>query len=73
MIFLQWLGKQESFLDDLHSLDPDLWQGLVNLKHCADNLQDLSVNFTVAVKGGPLALPPYHALMLFPQKTRLTT
>jgi ubiquitin-protein ligase E3 C len=65
MIFLQWLGKQESFLDDLQSLDPDLWQGLVNLKHCADNPQDLNVNFTIAVDGEPLAFPPPHRALTY--------
>jgi ubiquitin-protein ligase E3 C len=48
------LGKEESFLDDLESLDPDLWRGLVHLKHYTGNPQDLHVNFTVAVKEGTL-------------------
>lgn len=47
---LQWLGKQ-SFLDDLASLDPDLYQGLIFLKHYAGNPEDLSLNFTVADDG----------------------
>lgn len=46
----QWLGKQ-SFLDDLSSLDPDLYNGLVFLKHYSGNLEDLSLNFTVAIEG----------------------
>jgi ubiquitin-protein ligase E3 C len=46
----QWLGKQ-SFLDDLASLDPDLYNGLIFLKHYTGNLEDLSLNFTVAVEG----------------------
>jgi ubiquitin-protein ligase E3 C len=46
----QWLGKQ-SFLDDLASLDPDLYQGLIFLKNYAGNPEDLSLNFTIAVEG----------------------
>ncbi|KAF8148075.1 hypothetical protein B0H34DRAFT_803194 [Crassisporium funariophilum] len=44
----KWLGKQ-SFLDDLSSLDPDLYNGLVFLKHYAGDPEDLSLNFTMAV------------------------
>ncbi|KAI9449851.1 hypothetical protein BJY52DRAFT_1126352, partial [Lactarius psammicola] len=47
---LSWLGKQ-CFLDDFVSLDPDLYQGLVLLRHCTRNLEDLSLNFTVADSG----------------------
>jgi ubiquitin-protein ligase E3 C len=46
----QWLGKQ-SFLDDLASLDPDLYQGLIFLKHYPGNAEDLSLNFTIADEG----------------------
>lgn len=52
----QWLGKQ-SFLDDLASLDPDLYQGLVFLKNYTGNMEDLSLNFTVANEGGSCMLP----------------
>jgi ubiquitin-protein ligase E3 C len=38
-------------LDDLASLDPDLYQGLIFLKHYTGNPEDLSLNFTVAVEG----------------------
>ena len=44
----QWLGKQ-SYLDDLQSLDSELYQGLVFLKHYDGKVDDLSLNFTVAV------------------------
>ncbi|KAF7782877.1 hypothetical protein Agabi119p4_2253 [Agaricus bisporus var. burnettii] len=44
----KWLGKQ-SFLDDLASLDPELYNGLIFLKHYTGNPEDLSLNFTVAV------------------------
>ncbi|THH29658.1 hypothetical protein EUX98_g4538 [Antrodiella citrinella] len=43
----KWLGKQ-SFLDDLASLDPELYQGLIFLKHYTGNPEELSLNFTVA-------------------------
>ena len=43
----QWLGKQ-SFLDDLASLDPELYQGLNFLKNYTGNPEDLSLNFAVA-------------------------
>ncbi|RPD62864.1 HECT-domain-containing protein [Lentinus tigrinus ALCF2SS1-7] len=43
----KWLGKQ-SWLDDLASLDPELYQGLIFLKHYTGNPEDLSLNFTVA-------------------------
>ncbi|KAJ7067265.1 HECT-domain-containing protein [Mycena amicta] len=45
----KWLGKQ-SFLDDLASLDPELYNGLIFLKHYAGNPEDLSLNFTVATE-----------------------
>ncbi|CCM05435.1 uncharacterized protein FIBRA_07654 [Fibroporia radiculosa] len=43
----KWLGKQ-SFLDDLASLDPDLYNGLLFLKHYTGDPEDLSLNFTAA-------------------------
>ncbi|PFH45540.1 hypothetical protein AMATHDRAFT_71617 [Amanita thiersii Skay4041] len=42
----KWLGRQ-SFLDDLASLDPELYKGLIYLKHHTGNPEDLSLNFTV--------------------------
>ncbi|KAG8973411.1 hypothetical protein FRC05_008802 [Tulasnella sp. 425] len=42
----KWLGKQ-SYLDDLASLDQELYQGLLFLKHYDGNFEDLSLNFTV--------------------------
>ncbi|KAJ3552359.1 hypothetical protein NM688_g4189 [Phlebia brevispora] len=45
----KWLGKQ-SFLDDLASLDPELYQGLIFLKHYTGNPEDLSLNFAVATE-----------------------
>ena len=35
-------------MDDLASLDPQLYQGLVFLKHYPGDPEDLSLNFTVA-------------------------
>jgi len=49
-VFLQWLGRQ-SFLDDLSSLDPDLYNGLIFLKHYTGSVEELSLNFTMAVEG----------------------
>jgi len=42
----KWLGKQ-SYLDDLASLDSELYQGLIFLKHYSGDLADLALNFTV--------------------------
>lgn len=46
----QWLGKQ-SLLDDLASLDPALYQGLIFLKNYTGDPEELSLNFTVAEEG----------------------
>ncbi|KAI0820473.1 HECT-domain-containing protein [Trametes gibbosa] len=43
----KWLDKQ-SWLDDLASLDPELYQGLIFLKHYTGDPEELSLNFTVA-------------------------
>lgn len=47
----KWLEKQ-SFLDDLASLDPELYNGLIYLKNCEDDakVDELSLNFTVAAE-----------------------
>lgn len=45
----KWLEKQ-SFLDDLASLDPDLYQGLIFLKNYTGDVEDLALNFTVAIE-----------------------
>ncbi|EGG04684.1 uncharacterized protein MELLADRAFT_37268 [Melampsora larici-populina 98AG31] len=43
----KWLGKQ-SYLDDLASLDPELYQGLLFLKNYKGDVEaDLSLNFTI--------------------------
>lgn len=46
----KWLGKQ-SYLDDLVSLDPELYNGLIFLKHYDKNFEDLSLNFTISEDG----------------------
>ena len=46
----KWLGKQ-SYLDDLASLDPELYKNLLFLKNYTGNPEDLSLNFTVASEG----------------------
>ncbi|KAG8809444.1 hypothetical protein FRC17_003444, partial [Serendipita sp. 399] len=48
----KWLGKQ-SFLDDLASLDPELYQGLIFLK----NYADLGTTRTVELKPGGSSIP----------------
>ncbi|KAG1858820.1 HECT-domain-containing protein [Suillus subluteus] len=45
----KWLDKQ-SFLDDLASLDPDLYQGLIFLKNYTGDVEALALNFTVAIE-----------------------
>ncbi|KAL1664383.1 HECT-domain-containing protein [Schizophyllum commune] len=45
----KWLGRQ-SFLDDLASLDPDLYNGLIFLKNYDGDFEALTLNFTVAVE-----------------------
>jgi hypothetical protein len=47
---LQWLGKQ-SFLDDLASLDPELYQGLIFLKNYTGNPEELSLDFSITESG----------------------
>lgn len=47
---MQWLGKQ-SFLDDLASLDPDLYRGLIYLKNYTGNPEDLSLDFSITEDG----------------------
>ncbi|GES88691.1 HECT-domain-containing protein [Rhizophagus clarus] len=43
----KWLGRS-SYLDDLPTLDPELYQGLIYLKNYKGNVEsDLSLNFTV--------------------------
>ncbi|KAF9567255.1 hypothetical protein EC968_003459 [Mortierella alpina] len=45
-----FLGKclgQVNYLDDLPSLDPDLYKGLMFLKNYEGNVEDLSLSFTV--------------------------
>jgi ubiquitin-protein ligase E3 C len=47
----KWIGRQ-SFLDDLPSLDPELYQGLMFLKNYKGDVEkDLSLNFTVSEQG----------------------
>jgi ubiquitin-protein ligase E3 C len=48
--FQQWLGKQ-SFLDDLASLDSELYRGLIYLKNYTGKPEDLSLDFSVTEDG----------------------
>ncbi|KAJ3337229.1 hypothetical protein HDU93_001419 [Gonapodya sp. JEL0774] len=43
----KWLGRQ-SYLDDLPSLDPELYNGMIFLKNYQGNVEDLSLSFTVS-------------------------
>ncbi|KAF8874714.1 hypothetical protein CPB84DRAFT_1817858 [Gymnopilus junonius] len=45
----KWLGRQ-NFLDDLSSLDLDLYNGLLFLKHYTGNVEDLALNFTISIE-----------------------
>ncbi|KAJ7110703.1 HECT-domain-containing protein [Mycena crocata] len=45
----KWLGKQ-GYLDDLASLDPTLYKGLIFLKHFSGDVEDLALNFTADVE-----------------------
>ncbi|KAI0074242.1 HECT-domain-containing protein [Panus rudis PR-1116 ss-1] len=45
----KWLGKQ-SYLDDLQSLDPQLYQGLIFLKNYTGDPEELSLNFTITIE-----------------------
>jgi len=42
----KWLGKQ-SFLDDLSSLDEDVYKGLIFLKNYSGDCEDLALTFSV--------------------------
>ncbi|RUS15775.1 hypothetical protein BC937DRAFT_92006, partial [Endogone sp. FLAS-F59071] len=42
----KWLRKQ-NYLDDLPSLDPELYQGLISLRNYDGNVEDLALDFTV--------------------------
>jgi hypothetical protein len=55
---LQASTLSNSFLKHLPSLDSDLHQGLIFLKHYTSNPVDLSLNF-IAVEGMPLVLLLY--------------
>lgn len=57
--YFQWLGRQ-NLLDDLASLDPELYNGLMFLKHYTGNPEDLSLNFTVAIEGEFQLLPRWR-------------
>ncbi|KDR68244.1 hypothetical protein GALMADRAFT_1354697 [Galerina marginata CBS 339.88] len=45
----KWLGRR-CYFDDLFSLDPDLHRRLFTLKHTAENIEDLSLYFTISTK-----------------------
>ncbi|KAJ7699585.1 hypothetical protein B0H17DRAFT_1048964 [Mycena rosella] len=70
----KWLGRQ-GYLDDLASLDPPLYRGLLFLKHYAGDVEDLSLNFTVDVDDAgttrTIDLLPYGNNMTVTKDNRL--
>ena len=46
----KWLGKQ-SYLDDLVTLDPELYKGLVYLKNIGGPIDHLALNFAITRDG----------------------
>lgn len=50
----KWLGRN-NYLDDLASLDPELYKNLMFLKNYEGNVEDLALNFTITSEG------KYHA------------
>ncbi|KDR68246.1 hypothetical protein GALMADRAFT_146484 [Galerina marginata CBS 339.88] len=48
----KWQGRR-SYLDDLFSLDPDLYIRLLSLKHFTETVEDLSLYFTIATTEEP--------------------
>lgn len=52
----KWLGRQ-SYLDDLSSLDEELYRGLIKLKQYDGDFDDLALTFTVTVEGGSSVSP----------------
>ena len=46
----KWLGKQ-SYLDDLVTLDPELYKGLVYLKNVEGSIDHLALNFAITHDG----------------------
>lgn len=51
----KWLGRQTN-LNDLASLDEELYQGLIKLKQYDGNVEDLALTFTLDVDGACLEL-----------------
>ena len=58
----KWLGKQ-SYLDDLASLDPELYKNLLFLKNYTGNPEDLSLTFAV-VEDGAFSPAPLRLLIM---------
>ncbi|ETL93023.1 hypothetical protein L917_08734, partial [Phytophthora nicotianae] len=46
--FLNKLLGKFNYIDDLHSLDPELYKSLMRLKHYNGNVEDLSLTFSVS-------------------------
>lgn len=61
--FLSKCLGQVNYLDDLPSLDPELYRGLMFLKNYEGSFEDLSLYFTVDDQGSPL--PPLFAITFY--------
>ncbi|KAG7379626.1 hypothetical protein PHYBOEH_011820 [Phytophthora boehmeriae] len=48
--FLNKLLGKFNYIDDLHSLDPELYKSLMRLKHYDGNVEDLALTFSVTEK-----------------------
>ena len=46
----KWLGRI-NYLDDLPSLDPELYQGLISLKNYEGDVTDLGLTFSIDENG----------------------
>ncbi|KAE8976901.1 E3 ubiquitin-protein ligase [Phytophthora rubi] len=46
--FLNKLLGKFNYIDDLHSLDPELYKSLMHLKHYEGNVEDLALTFSVS-------------------------
>lgn len=64
--FLSKCLGQVNYLDDLPSLDPELYRGLMFVKNYEGNFEkDLSLNFTVADEGNPFFYVMFSLLCFF--------
>lgn len=65
----KWLGRQTN-LNDLASLDEELYQGLIKLKQYDGNVEDLALTFTLDVDGS--CLEPFPSCISLTSAIHLT-